>query len=392
MREVWILYVRELRCALRERNLVVSSLLLPLILYPLMLWLLSLALTLSEGQEERNPPRIAVVGAIPAALESALREDERFELERVDTDPAAGVGAGDWDGAVIGVPLEVPRLEGDAKVELVFDSSRSRSASAKEHVRARLLDYRSERLGAWLEARGTSATPFEIEPRNLATDREMGWFIVSLTVPATMLVMVGLGATYPAIDTIAGERERSTWETSLTLGCSRFSLAFAKYLYVATIAASAGLLNVIGITLSLYGLASSLLEGAGTLELAIPWSALPIVVICDLVLAAMVAALMLVPVMFARTFREGQSSTAPVTMLLVLPVVAATMPAGEVGLAFALVPAANVLLVFSQVLQGIVRPGFIALTLVSCLALTLAVLLVSTAMLRREALRMRGAR
>ena len=37
--EIRTLYTRELRSALRERNIVINSIILPILLYPVLLWL-----------------------------------------------------------------------------------------------------------------------------------------------------------------------------------------------------------------------------------------------------------------------------------------------------------------------------------------------------------------
>ncbi len=63
--------------------------------------------------------------------------------------------------------------------------------------------------------------------------------------------MVAVGCLYPAVDTTAGEHERGTWETTLTLAASRFSIVIAKYLYVTTMGFIAGLLNLTAMTLSM---------------------------------------------------------------------------------------------------------------------------------------------
>src|SRR4051794_2966311 len=50
--DIKILYVRELRSALRDRSIVTNSILLPIFLYPLIMWLLYTGLTFISGQNE----------------------------------------------------------------------------------------------------------------------------------------------------------------------------------------------------------------------------------------------------------------------------------------------------------------------------------------------------
>ena len=67
--------------------------------------------------------------------------------------------------------------------------------------------------------------------------------------------MIMLGAFHPAIDITAGERERSTLETTLSAPIERSALMAGKVLAVATLAAITGFLNLASMSLTV-------LEGA----------------------------------------------------------------------------------------------------------------------------------
>ena len=58
-RDVATLYWRELKVALRERNIVVNSLLIPALLYPSMLWatFTGLAFVMGETEAQRSRDR-----------------------------------------------------------------------------------------------------------------------------------------------------------------------------------------------------------------------------------------------------------------------------------------------------------------------------------------------
>ncbi|MBK6426469.1 MAG: hypothetical protein IPF82_09830 [Blastocatellia bacterium] len=74
-RDVWLWYAMEIRSALRERNIVINSLLLPLLLYPAMLWLMLSGFTFVQGQTEGLTSRLILVGepAVRDALAERLR-------------------------------------------------------------------------------------------------------------------------------------------------------------------------------------------------------------------------------------------------------------------------------------------------------------------------------
>src|SRR5215203_5138622 len=81
-RDVWILYRQELRSALRERNIVIYSVLLPLLLYPLLLWAIFSAITFVKGETEGFVARVAIENLAPEhdALRLALSGDPKIDL------------------------------------------------------------------------------------------------------------------------------------------------------------------------------------------------------------------------------------------------------------------------------------------------------------------------
>ena len=55
-------------------------------------------------------------------------------------------------------------------------------------------------------------------------------------VPMLVIISIMMGAIYPAIDVTAGEKERGTLETLLTLPVTNFELIMSKFLAVSVIA------------------------------------------------------------------------------------------------------------------------------------------------------------
>src|SRR5664279_4548893 len=81
-RDVGVLYAREMRAALREKAIVLNSLFIPVLLYPLLLWAAFSGITFVMGQTEGFLCRAAISGW-PAAhpkLRLALEHDEKMDL------------------------------------------------------------------------------------------------------------------------------------------------------------------------------------------------------------------------------------------------------------------------------------------------------------------------
>ncbi len=390
--DIRLLYLRELRSALRERGIVVSSILVPLFLYPTLMWLMMSAFSFVRGQEERALSRVALVG-LPAAHEELREQLEGYpEIELVKApaarDEAIVEGRVDAVAEVLPPAAEDASLADNFLVGLTFDDSRNRSAQARQRMSMALAIYRAQ----WLKRAGTELglgeaewQRFRIERHNVATGGEMGAFILGLMVPLLMIVMIAMGCFHPAVDATAGERERSTWETLMTVSASRSSVVIAKYLYVATLGGVAGLLNLLAMTLTMRAIMGPMLQGADlSLEFQIPLEALPLLALSALLLALFVAAGMMIFAAFARTFKEGQSMIGPFYLLCFLPTLLVLSPDLELTPKMALVPIANVALMFREVIGGIYRWPEIAITLTVQLVAIAACLAAARWVLRFE--------
>jgi sodium transport system permease protein len=167
--------------------------------------------------------------------------------------------------------------------------------------------------------------------------------------------MVAFGCFYPAIDSTAGERERSTWETLMTVAPSRLSVVTAKYLYVATLGVSAGILNVLAMFASIGAVLPPLIRGGSgpAIDFSFPPFAVPVMMIGAVALGLLFAAAMMVLASFARTFKEGQGMIMPVFWLALLPILLGGAQDRTLTPLIALVPVANVAQMIKDAIRGV---------------------------------------
>src|SRR5262249_57890284 len=140
--------------------------------------------------------------------------------------------------------------------------------------------------------------------RKVSSGRGVG-AVMAMMLPLFFIIMLAVGSMHPAIDSTAGERENSTWETMMTVATSRANILVAKYLYVATMAFTAAFLNLFAMIFSM-GTVLGPLFGS-SLSLRIPLKSAPVVLIGALLLALFVAGGMMILASFARTYKEGQA-------------------------------------------------------------------------------------
>jgi sodium transport system permease protein len=381
-REIWLLYRHELRSALRERAIVVNSILVPILLYPVMLWGGLSAVTLVQGLSEGFTSRVAIYGlpAEHAAIRDTLAGMSTVALVQEPTVEAAeaAVRDGALDAVMVFEPAagEAAALADNFVVRITYDQSEDRSRRAQARVSAVVDRYRSAWLEREIEALDVPAerlAQFEVERQNVASEREMGAFLLSRFIPMLLVFMVALGCFYPAIDATAGERERSTWETLMTVSASRTSVLMAKYLYVATSGTVAGLLNVIAMVVTSGALRGPLTGDAATpIEVALPASAVPVMALGAMALALLFSALMMILASFARTFKEGQTMIMPVYYAAIIPVFFVTEPDIGLDAQMASIPVANVMLMIKEAFQGTLQWLYIGQTVLVSLALVAA--------------------
>jgi sodium transport system permease protein len=361
--QVRILYLREMRAALREKTIVLNSILIPIFLYPFLMWAVFTGLTFVMGQTESFNSRVVVSGwpANHPKLRLNLERDEHLQLVEDQTSSDAlseRIKAGQLDAWVEFLPADKTNavLAQNFQARITFDQSKDRSNEARTRLSDLIDSYRSDWLRREAKRRGIDPATWEgftLSSRNVASNKEMGAFIMGLLAPVIFVVMVAVGCFYPAVDATAGERERNTWETLMSTAASRLSVVTAKYLYVATLGAIAGLLNLLAVILTVKPIFGPLFAQAGrSIEYTIPLAALPLALTAGLLLAGFVAAGMMMFAAFARTFKEGQSMITPFYMLILIPVVFLQAPGLHFSLALACVPIVNLTLMIREVLTG----------------------------------------
>lgn len=394
LRQIWTLYRHEVRSALRDRSIVVMSIVIPLVMYPLLLWAAFAGISFIQGQADRLTARVVVLG-LPDAHRSLI--DSLVAGEAMALTPWSGtpeeadeaVARGRLD-AVLHVEDPVPAGAGvdeNFALRLSVSTAHGRSERAGARIEAVVAAYRErwiDQVRPELGLDDPAWAGFAVLREDVATPEESTRFFLAIVVPMLTLIMVALASFYPAIDATAGERERSTWETLMTVAAPRGNVAAAKYMYVATFGAVGGLLNVAALVLSLRWILTPV---AGPGEVAaggLPLATLPLIAVGTLLLGLFVAAGMLVFAVFARNFKEGQSAITPFYMVIIIPAIFLQSPDLVLTERLALVPVVNVVLLLRAAIQGSVPLVAGGITLVSMAVTVAFAVLFAQWVMRRE--------
>jgi sodium transport system permease protein len=357
--DVWLVAAKELRETLRDRRTLVVMVLFPLVVYPLVSLLMAQVMASHTARGEARRSRVALVGAASAmpVVRARLAADAKAFIIVPPPDARLGgrpdvtaVEAGDLDAA-----LEVfPASGGTTPVRIIYDEARDESRHAHERL--------AGALGNLLPA--GCGPLFTLEDRSVAPRARVGGYLLSKLLPLIVVVMIMLGAFYPAIDITAGERERGTLETILSAPVSRFDLMTGKVIAVAALSAVTGLLNMASMSLTM--IEGIRLVGATT-PVAIPWLRAASTLIVVLPAAFLFASVMVAIGAMARSFKEAQTLLTPVYFLCFTPSLVAGLGDWDLGGAVALVPGVNVTLLARDLILGKATLGVTLLVVASTL-------------------------
>jgi len=208
--------------------------------------------------------------------------------------------------------------------------------------------------------------------------------VLGMLMPPLMILMLGVGAFYPAIDLTAGEKERGTFETLLSTPTSSYEILSGKFLTVFVLALLTGLTNL-GSMVATFAFQLAQLQGdMGVFELRLPISSAIVIVLALLPLAFFISAVMMSIAVLARSFREAQSLLTPFLLILLFPAGYAAVPSVHLTTSMQFVPIANFALLFKDLMTSQVDPQSIVMVLLSTTVYACIALYMAARIFRRE--------
>jgi sodium transport system permease protein len=298
-------FAKELRDALRDRRTALMVLVASILTGPVTLVLVAQFVSGLEEKAATRKVRIAGQEHAPALVNFLRRSD--VEIEAAPPDYESRVREGRLE-AVIVVPHDFDEryLAGEkARVDLVFDDSRTESGPAIRQAERLLRAFNREAGMLRLMARGVSpdlTEPLEVQRVNTATPKQRGALLLFL-IPMFAILSPLLGGMTIAIDSTAGERERGSLEPLLGNPVAIWRVVAGKWLAAWSFACAVAVLTLTGFVLaaSLYaGKRIAALMTFGTPELAL-------FVAMVVPFAAMTAALQMLICTYGRSYREAQT-------------------------------------------------------------------------------------
>jgi len=374
MEAVLRIFRKELVQVFRDRKLVFSTLVLPVLLMPVFMFGPSLFLSwLMQGAAEKVQ-EVAVAG-LP---QEALKALEEARLEPVPhPDPEKAVREGRY-------PAGVAFREGVYRVYGRLASGLTESQVVVEKVKGALQALKEAKVAEALRRAGLPQevlSPFGVEVVDASPPRERAGGLLGFLLPFFLVVFVLSGGQVVAVDATAGEKEKGTLEALLTAPVPLFHLALGKTLAAVAMALLSGVAGLSGLALGgawAHRFAPDLLAQGGLPlggGLALDGGSFLGLSLSAFLLALLMGAAMVALGLYARSFKEAQSYLAPLQLLAILPLLFLQFRGlVEVPSWTSLLPIVNVALLMDALFKGTATPLSMVLTWGSTLAYALLAL------------------
>lgn len=385
------LAIKELREILRDRRTIVTLVLMPLLLYPLLSlacrqFLLAEALRTGPQEYRIGVMTIEEARFVQDCLNIGSDKDPLHRLQRTREDSATEsldeprpvgfvVMVGDLDRAVrdyqvnLGVrfhDFRTPDWSGRQPVELDADlvlvKGSVLGARAAEFLESQFVEANDRGLVIMLRHRGLNQTRAPVQTKRqelIDPDLQSGLSLVTLT-PLILILMTITGAVYPAIDLTAGERERGTLEVLMAAPVPRLGLLLAKYAAVVIVACMTAAVNLVMMAATVYlgGLAPRLFgeQGLTLLTVAQVFALL-------LLFSLFFSSLLLAIASFARSFKEAQAYLVPLMLASITPGLLSIMPGLKLTGLLTIAPLINIVLLSRDLFEH-TADGAVALVVV----------------------------
>jgi len=244
-------------------------------------------------------------------------------------------------------PAELPLLRVVFAAD--WDYSQTAAGAMEGRLRAALERGREEALESAGFAFGKEKVLPIAEEQDLASAGQRTGLLLGRFAFLWVLMFLLSGGSVIAADTIAGEKERGSLETLLTSAASRIDIVTAKMLLILAVGAAVVLSQVLAF--SLYaGLHVIDLPESFAVDLSLA-AALWLVLLL-VPLAAIIAGVLLLVSAYSKTYKDFQQKFFPISLIAVVPALAAALPGIELRSAIVLVPVSNLSVAVREVLVG----------------------------------------
>ncbi len=351
MKQIWLILIKELKDALRDRRTLFAVLLSSVAVGPLILGLMSIMMADMESRAEAR--EIVVSGMEHAPTLRNFLERQTYRVKPAPLDFELQLSNSKLGDPVLVIPanFESKLASGELPTVEVYTSSVNQRASRSTgRITTLLRSFNQEQATLRLASRGVASnllTAMQVQERDLADPAARASQITAM-VPFFVLMAVLYGAMTAAIDSMAGERERGSLEPLLMNPVSPMRLVIGKWAAVSAVGMLISILSCLSFLPGQWLIQSENLSAMFRFD----WREAGAFLLLLLPLAGMLSALLMAIAIRCKSIKEAQANTTIVILVISMaPLVLVLNQSGEAPWHLG-VPVLAQLTLMSRVLKG----------------------------------------
>ena len=395
-KKAMIVYRKEILEMLRDKRTLFTTIVLPVIMYPLLFMGFSAIMSRQSDVLEKRGATIAFQDSLSMRDAPLLAfRDSVFarlgKMEYVTAVPSPpNVDSLFADKTILGVVTITDSMDATGqpkyRVKVKYDASSEQSRLLYGKIEKTLTSLASEETERRLKERSIDPElikPMNVQPVDTSTAEKKMGTVLGMILPYLMILTLVAGASTIAADLVSGEKERHTLETLLVSSATRSEIVMGKYLTIITMAMLNVLINLVSLSFSVRFLVAQ--NGLETQGLQLPVSAFAILLVAMIPLATLFAALLLSVSTFSRNMKEARTYEQPIMMVSMLLGMISFIPSIEINNLLAMIPVVNISLLFKAVMINEYTLSHLLITIGSTLLLDVAAIWVTVRLFNTEA-------
>ncbi len=394
LKKIIVIYKKEMLDLVRDRRTIITSFILPILLYPLLMIGFSSMMSRQEMKLEQQELVIYLNDTIHNETSHELKES-LSQIEKMQImDEAVVYNENTYlellqeksIQALINIEDSLS-LSGYTIINITcfYDETSEKSTMTYRKIRDNLRKLEEALISKRLEKIKINSeilNAVDIKKENIAPPEQMVGFLVGKFLPYLLIILTISGASVIASDLIAGEKERGTLETILVSAAKRNELVIGKYLTIITISIITVLLNLLSMYLSFRHIFMQLGTNMG--EFQLPLGNFALILLLMLPLITLFSAILLSISTYSRNIKEAQSYQMPLLFGAIMLSMVSFLPGFELNLGFSLIPIVNFSLMMRDIMLNNYQLNYLFIIIGSTLVLDVITVYISIKLFNRE--------
>lgn len=368
------IFKKEILDIVRDRKSIFMMIVVPILLYPIIMVLLMGIMNSSINKMTSETITLGLSSAPNAEFveivdsENAIREKEdtlgNIEIKTNIKDYKSELEKGEIDAYI-----DNSIKDNDYKV--IINSASDESGIKSDAIFDVMNKYKRKMSEREIEKHGLDShqilEPIKYEKVDITNSAKKAGMLLGQVIPFILIIGVLFGSIYPAIDVMAGEKERGTLETLFSLPISNMELVIGKYMAVSASAILTSLLNIISMSCTLgYFMKAESIYNPSMMHInySVLGGAVLITVVSVILFAQVVSALAMCVCSFAKTFKEAQNYITPLMLIIMVPAYISMIPNIYLSRITATIPVVNISLLIKSVISLRANMKMVSLVLI----------------------------